>query len=56
MGTVYTLLSIAKILQILLRFYYEPYHMGLTAVCLILDILGSLITISCLRKLHKKVD
>ena len=47
---IYAFLSLAKVLQILLRHHYERYPMGLTAVCLLFDILGFLIALYRLRK------
>lgn len=47
---IYVFLSLAKLMQISLRFNYESYNMGLTIICLISDILGSLITFFRLSK------
>ena len=50
LASIYVFLSLAKLMQIILRSNYESYNMGLTIICLILDMLGSLITFFRLPK------
>ena len=51
---VYLLLSVAKLNQILVYQNYQPYPIGLTVCCFILDAIGALRTILLMNKFYPR--
>jgi len=53
-GFIYAFLSLMKLYQIFYWKNYHPYHIGLTVICLILDVLGMVIVGTMALKAKKK--